>query len=89
MYVKIGTKITASVEQMFRLQAVSEDDTIYLLNYGISSDIFKAVPVGAGAVFAFMLLNLNFVLAGFVSGDFPARFARRILNNLYGVNTFF
>ena len=38
-YVKIGTKITASVEREFRLQAVPEDDTIYLPNIGISSEI--------------------------------------------------
>ena len=29
-YVKMGTKITASGEHEFRLQAVSEDDTIFL-----------------------------------------------------------
>ena len=55
-YVKTGTKITASGEHEFRLQAVSEDDTIYLFNYRISSDMYlKAVPVGAGAVFITML----------------------------------
>ena len=52
----MGTKITASGEHEFRLQAVSEDDTIYLFNYRISSDMYlKAVPVGAGAVFITML----------------------------------
>ena len=33
-----------------------ENDTIYLFNYRISSDMYlKAVPVGAGAVFITML----------------------------------
>lgn len=36
---------------MFRLHGCSEDDTIYLFEYDASSDVSKAVPVGAGAVF--------------------------------------
>lgn len=41
---------------MFRLQAVSEDDTIYSVkNDCASSDVSKAVPVGAGAVLFLVL----------------------------------
>ena len=50
MYVIVDTKITA-IENMFRLQAVSEDDTIALLKRVYLRIYGKAVPVGAGAVF--------------------------------------
>lgn len=40
---------------MFRLQGCFEDDTIYLQSFRTSSGVYQAVPVGAGAVFIFIL----------------------------------
>ena len=53
----MGTKITASLEQVFCLRDCSGDDTIILLIGDVSSlDIYLCMPVsvGAGAGFSFV-----------------------------------
>lgn len=52
LYLNLSIKITASAKQTFRLQAVSEDDTIFVDFNRISSDMYT-VSVGAGAVFVY------------------------------------
>ncbi len=48
----MGTKITASMERVFRLRRLPEDDTIFLPNIEISSEIAYRLSVGStGAVF--------------------------------------
>lgn len=54
LYLNLGTKITASAKHMFRLQAVSEDDTIFMDFNRISSDMYYRLSVGStGTVFLF------------------------------------
>ena len=62
LYLNLGTKITASAKHMFRLQAVSEDDTIFLDFNRISSGMYCRPGVGStGAVFLlqFVIINKN------------------------------
>ncbi len=69
----MSIKITASEEQVFRLRDCTEDDTIFIGFWSISSELLKhigvcfqlTVPVGAGAVFNCRLV-ISSVLFQFV-----------------------
>ena len=58
---------------MFRLQAASEDDTICLRYNCASSDVSKAVPVGAGAVL-FLFIEIFYSIVSFFLGELFAVF---------------
>lgn len=60
LYLNLGTKITASAKHMFHLQAVSEDDTIFLASDCISSDMYYRLGVGStGAVLFYSPKEFN------------------------------
>ena len=60
---KMGTKITASVERLFRLQAVSKDDTIYLFRiwYIFGYMLNRSVLVTPGGFAYCFFINRNSV----------------------------
>lgn len=55
----MSIKITASMERVFRLRSCSKDDTIYVPNIEISSEIAYRLSVGSTeTVFIFKLVKM-------------------------------